>query len=136
MKVFVTSYYCDEPLAKKVITALKQAGFDVWDPEREILPGDNWAEKLAKGLEEADAMVALLTPNSLKGGVVKRDISYALNRKDFKGRLIPVFVGPPESFPENSIPWIVHHLKAVSLPEQGQAEKDFQQIAEALKAVA
>lgn len=136
MKVFVSSYYSDGPLAMRVIKALKQFGLDVWDPEREILPGDNWAERIAKGLEEADAMVALLTPNALKSGMVQHDISYALNKKDFSGRLIPVYVGSRENFPEDSIPWIVRHLKTLNLPEYGQADNDFQQIAQALKEVA
>jgi hypothetical protein len=136
MKVFVSSYYSDGPLARKVIKALKQSGLDVWDPEREILPGDNWAEKVAKGLEESDAMVVLLTPNALASGMVQHDISYALNKKDFNGRLIPVFVGSHESLPESSVPWIVRHLKTLNLPEHGQAEKELQQIAQALKEVA
>src|SRR3954453_6490147 len=107
MKVFVSSYYSDGPLARRVIDALKHSGLDVWDPEREILPGDNWAERVAKGLEEADAMVVLLTPNALKSGMGQHDISYALNKKDFDGRLISVFVGSRESLPENSVPWIL-----------------------------
>ena len=136
MKVFVSSYYSDGPLARRVIDALKQSGLDVWDPEREILPGDNWAQKVAKALEESDAMVVLLTPNALASGMVQHDISYALNNKDFKDRLIPVFVGSRESLPEESVPWIVRRLKTLNLPEDGQADKDLQQIAQALKEVA
>lgn len=136
MKVFVSSYYSDRALARRVIDALKQSGFEVWDPEREIFPGDNWAARVAEALEKSDTMVVLLTPNALASGIVQHDISYALSNEDFDGRLIPVFVGSRESFPEDSVPWIVRRLKTVSLPEHSQAEKDLQQIAQALKEVA
>lgn len=136
MKVFVSSYYSDGPLVRRVIDALRQSGLDVWNPEREIFPGDNWAGKMATALDESDAMVVLLTPNSLASGMVQHDISYALNRKDFKDRLIPVFVGSRESLPEDSVPWILRRLKTLNLPEGGEAEKDLERIAQALKEVA
>lgn len=136
MKVFISFCYNDEPLARRVIDALKKSGLDVWDPDQEILLGDNWAEKVAKGLKESDSMVVLLTPGALKSNMVHREISYALGEKHFNGRLIPVFIGSPKNFQENSIPWILRRLKTVNLPEHGQRDEDLQQIAQALKEVA
>ncbi len=91
--------------------ALLQAGLEVWDAEREILPGDNWAKKIAEGLEESDAMVVLLTPDGVRSQAVRREIDYASGEKSFDKRLIPVLVGSPEKFPEDSIPWILKRLK-------------------------
>jgi predicted nucleotide-binding protein len=72
MKVFISYAHNDMPLAKRVTNALEQSGLDVWDAEREILPGDNWAKKIAKALEESDAMVVLLTPDALSSKTVHR----------------------------------------------------------------
>jgi hypothetical protein len=55
MKVFISHSHKDEALATKVVTYLEAAGLDAWYDKREIMPGDNWAEKIAKGLRESDA---------------------------------------------------------------------------------
>ncbi len=62
---------------------------DVWLPEEQLLPGDNWAAKVGSVLEDADAMVVLLSPDSMKSEWVRHDIEYALGTAQFKGRLIP-----------------------------------------------
>ncbi|MDT5059592.1 MAG: hypothetical protein QOH63_51 [Acidobacteriota bacterium] len=135
MRVFISHSHTNEILARKVTKALEQAGLDVWYADREIMPGDNWAGKIAEGLEESEAMVVLLTPDALDSKAVRREIEYALGEKSFNKRLIPVLVGSPDKYPENSIPWILRHLKIITLPEQGQ-EEGIQQITQALKEVA
>ena len=135
MKVFISYAHTNEILAKKVTKALEHAGLDVWNAEREIMPGDNWAKKIAEGLEGSEAMVVLLTPDAINSKIVLREIEYALGKKSFNRRLIPVLVGSPDKYDENSIPWILRHLKMITLPEQGQ-EEGIQQITQALKEVA
>jgi hypothetical protein len=135
MKVFISYARANEILAKKVTKALERAGLDVWDAEREILPGDNWAEKIAEGLEESEAMVVLLTPDAINSKMVLREIEYALGKKSFNKRLIPVLVGSVDKHAPSSIPWILRHLTMVNLPEQGQ-EKGIEQITQLLKEVA
>ena len=115
MKVFLSHSSLDHELAQAVASALRKAGFTVWDPTTEILPGDNWAEKIGRALEESEAMVVLLTPAALAAESVRRDIEYALGNVRFKGRLIPVL---PQPFDElKSAPWILKRLKSVRLAE-------------------
>ncbi len=135
MKVFISYSHKNELLAREVAKALEQAGLDVWDAEREIMPGDNWAEKIAEGLKESEAMVVLLTPDAVQSRAVRHEIDYALGKKSFDKRLIPVLVGEPERFPENSIPWILRRLKMINLPEHDH-EEGIGQITQALKEVA
>ena len=92
MKVFISHAHENEALAKKLGKALKRAGWDVWDDEQ-ILPGDNWAEKIGQALEESQAMVVLLTGAALSSSNVRWEIDYALGTKRLKNRLIPVLVG-------------------------------------------
>jgi TIR domain len=136
MKVFISYARKDEALAEKVAAALEEAGLDAWYDKREIMPGDNWAEKIAKGLKESDAMVVLLTPNSLESDLVRRDIDFALSENAYNKRLIPVIVGEEAELPAWKIPWIFQHLKTVVLPEHGRNKEQLKQIANALKEVA
>ncbi|MCU1266777.1 MAG: hypothetical protein JWM21_3095 [Acidobacteria bacterium] len=137
MNVFISYSHKDEALARKVGKALQVAGLDVWNSELEILPGDNWAEKIAKALKESDAMVVLLTPEALSSSAVRREIDYALSRKTFSGRLIPVLVGAEEKVLAEKVPWILRHLNLINLPISGKEEDEgIRKITEALQAVA
>ncbi|MFQ5639797.1 MAG: toll/interleukin-1 receptor domain-containing protein [bacterium] len=131
MKVFISYTQSDEKLARKVAASLEQAGLDVWD-DREILPGDNWADKIAQALRESDAMVVLLTPEALRSSWVSRDIEYALGEKGYSKRLIPVLVGPPKKISKENIPWILRHLQLIMLAEPDKEEEGIRQIAQAL----
>jgi hypothetical protein len=81
-------------------------------------------------------MVVLLTPEATNSSWVRAEIDYALGEKTFRGRLIPVLVGPPERFPENSIPWILRRLKMINIPERSRYEENIWKITKALKEVA
>lgn len=136
MKVFISHSHETKVLAKKVSEALKHAGLDVWNYEQEILPGDNWAEKIGQALESSQAMVVLLTPEALNSPTVLRDIEYALGRKTFNKRLIPVLVGSEENMPLQKFPWILRHLNVIKLPAYGKQEEGIARITQALQAVA
>src|SRR2546423_807794 len=134
MQVFISYAETDEPVAKKVAAGLEKEGLKVWYDRREILPGQNWAESVAKALKESRAMVVLLTPASLRSSFVRREIDYALGDQTFSHRLIPVIVGSPEDLPKRDIPWILQTLKMINLPDRGNPDKKIKEIADALKA--
>jgi len=93
MKIFISHSHKDDVLARKIADSLKTAGFNVWDDTDEIMPGDNWAAKIAEGLRESEAMVVLLTPAALESTWVRREIEYALGEAGYNKRLIPVGIG-------------------------------------------
>jgi len=134
MRVFLSYAECDDGLARQVADALRDAGLDVWLAESEIMPGDNWAEKLAEALSHSDAMVVLLTHEALQSTWVRREIEYALGSKAYSRRLVPVLVGSPEALPEESVPWILRRLKMIRLREPCAGSQGMQDIAETLLA--
>jgi hypothetical protein len=137
MQVFISYSDRDELLARKVTNGLKQAGLKVWYEGDEILPGENWADKIAKALRESDAMVVLLTHEALHSVRVRRDIEYALGTKKYKERLIPVMVGTsPDDFGTSYFPWVLWSTSMVSLPKTGKQERAIKQIANALSLAA
>lgn len=136
MKVFISYSHKDEPLARKVTNALEKAGLSVWDPEREIMPGDNWAAKISQALQDSDAMVLLLTPDALLSKSVQRELEYALTKESYSHRLIPVLVNSQKKLTKEDIPWILRHLNMINISEQSQIEEGIEQIAQALKEVA
>ena len=133
MKVFISHSSKDEALASQITCSLEAAGFDVWFDKYEVLPGDNWADKVAQGLRESDAMVVLVTPTALESSRMQGDIDYALTQRRFKGRLIPVLAGDARGFQGWSIPWIFERLPVITLQDNGTSGGNLNQIAEVLK---
>ncbi len=136
MQVFISHSDETNVLAQKVSEALQRSGLEVWNGDQEILPGDNWAQKIAQALEESEAMVVLITPEALESTKVRNEINYALGSKNFNRRLIPVLVGSKESIPVGRLPWIFRHLNVIELPKHDTQEEGINQIAQALHAVA
>jgi hypothetical protein len=136
MKVFINNSQRAKPLARLVVKALRQAGWDVWYDEDEIYPGDNWATITGKGLEESDAMVVLLTPDAPDSPEVKRNVSFALGNNRYAWRVIPVLAGIDDAIALENFPWIVTHLKTIKIPAPDRQEEGITQITQALQAVA
>jgi hypothetical protein len=119
MNVFISHASTDSDLAQRVANVLRGAGFGVWD-ESQVLPGENWGEKLAQALQEADAMVVLLTPDAVRSPNISHDVGYALGKSNYRGRLIPVLAAPAGQLAEEQIPWILKKLPMISLNNGGE----------------
>ncbi|HKB65279.1 MAG TPA: toll/interleukin-1 receptor domain-containing protein [Pyrinomonadaceae bacterium] len=136
MRVFISHSHETKGLAEKLGEELRRAGMDVWNYEVDILPGDNWAQKIGQALESSQAMVALLTPEALNSRTVLQEIQYALGNKTFNKRLIPVLVGSEDNIPIEKLPWILKHLNVIRLAAYGTQEAGIERITQALQAVA
>lgn len=132
MKVFLAHAHDDAPLATHISRALAESGLDVWDPDHDLFPGDNWASEVARALEEYQAMVVLLTPAAASSPDVKRNIEYALGAKNYSNRLIPVVIGGREHFPAAEVPWIVRGMPWVELDDAENELPRVEPIAEAI----
>lgn len=109
-KVFLSYVHADRSSAEKVARQLESAGLSPWDPSEEIQPGDNWALKLGHALENADALVVLLSPDAVASKYVQREIEYALTSLRYKDRVIPVVVRPTRD-----VPWILRRFPTFDL---------------------
>ena len=132
MKVFISHSHVEASLASRVSDALEKSGLEVWNPDRELLPGDNWAYEVSRALEESQAMVVLLPPAAMDSPYVKRDVEFALGAKNFSNRLIPVVVGDPDHFPKQRLPWIIRHLPLIRLRDSEGEHPQVEPITEAI----
>ena len=132
MQVFISDSHSDSPLAARLSEALRKTGLKVWDLQVNLLPGDNWAARVGRALEESDAMVVLSTPNSISSPHVKAEMAYALGAKSYSNRLLPMAVGGREQLPWGELPWIIRRLRWVDLPNPEGGDPEFKPIADAL----
>lgn len=104
VKIFISHAERDRPYATALGKALKDAGESVWEPQG-LQPGENWGLKSGEALAGADAIVVLLSPESVATEWVRKEIEFAITSPRLKGRLIPVLVRPARD-----IPWILREL--------------------------
>ena len=102
MNVFLSHSHADKKWADALRTGLMEAGFQVWNPVDDMGAGINWHLEIGKALERSDAMIVLLSPDSVSSPSVRSEIEYALSGSQFRGRLIPVLLKPTAE-----VPWIL-----------------------------
>lgn len=98
MDFFICHNEADKQWAEWISWQLEQAGYKVWNPDWDILPGQNEILAIDKALDDASAqqterrMILLLSPNF--GGSSYQEVSrtsiQALDPDGSKGLLIPV----------------------------------------------
>jgi hypothetical protein len=124
-QVFLSYDHSDGKWARKLSEYLEAAGFRVFDRQNQLFPGDNWPLEIGKALDTSNAMVVLISPESVRSPWVQREIDYALVSLNYKDRLIPVEVKPATGFP-----WILRHMPWV----KGNPEEAGAGVAELLEA--
>jgi len=124
MNVFLSHAPEDQEWARELASNLRRRGIKVWDSASELSPGENWHLQVGKALEEAQAMIVLISPAAAESEELAHEIEYALTSKRFRDRLIPVIVKPTKK-----LPWILDRLN----PERGEPSQVSERIAERLK---
>lgn len=113
--VFLSYARSDRDLVQKIGHELSEAGLEVWDPDKNILPGSNWTAELKAALDSAGALVVFISPEAMASRSVSYEIEYALGAKHLRGRLIPVTIRPTKD-----APWILDSLQSVRYQGPGK----------------
>jgi hypothetical protein len=102
-------------------TALRQRGLDVWLDRWAMLPGDSLVKKIfTEGLEEADAIVVVVSAASVKKLWVAEELDAAVvKRIEQDTVLIPVVLGTLEP---SDLPAAIRHLLFEPVPDPSDFE--------------
>jgi hypothetical protein len=97
MPVLFISYKRDDKLAViPIVTRLKKGFyFDVWIDYDSIPGGAEWRRKIREGIEKADVVLLMLTPDACASEYVKEEIDYAKEQtKEQNHWIIPLQIKP------------------------------------------
>jgi WD40 repeat protein len=86
-KLFVSYSRKDSVAARKLIESFKSLGNEVWVDWESIPPAVDWLEQIFRGIEEADAFIFMVSPDSIISEVCKVEIGRAVQNNK---RIIPV----------------------------------------------
>ena len=87
--LFISYSRKDIESARKLTEAFKGQDLDYWIDWEGIAPTVDWWKEIEKGIEEADIFLFLLSPDSCRSPICKREIEHAARNGK---RLIPVVV--------------------------------------------
>ncbi|MDX2217003.1 MAG: TIR domain-containing protein [Oculatellaceae cyanobacterium bins.114] len=105
--------------AEQIRNSLRREGFTVWTNTTDIHAGAEFQTVIDRGIEEADNVVYLLSPASVRSPHCQHELAYALS---FNKRIIPVLV---EAIAPEQIPPGVQGLQYIDLTDNVQ-ESDYQ----------
>lgn len=81
-KIFISYSHQDNMCAKGIARYLQRHGYHVWIDSEQLILGKEWAASVDKALEESDAVIAILSANSVRRREVLREISITMERID------------------------------------------------------
>src|SRR5512138_1456454 len=86
-KLFVSYSRRDSVVARKLIESFRSIEQEVWVDWESIPPASDWLEQIFRGIEEADAFIFLISPDSIASEVCKVEIGRAAQNNK---RIIPI----------------------------------------------
>jgi hypothetical protein len=85
--IFLSYSRKDKGIVEQLENQLEAAGYETWIDIEGIRGGDLWREAIVKAIDQADALLALLSPNSAKSDNVRTELVLATENKT---RIVPV----------------------------------------------
>ena len=99
-KLFVSYSRRDSAAARKLIEAFRSIEQEVWVDWESIPPAVDWLEQIFRGIEESDAFIFMISPDSIASEVCKVELNRAAQNNK---RIIPIVLRdvPPKDTPES-----------------------------------
>lgn len=90
VEVFLSHSSRDRRFILKLAGFLRSHGIDAWYAEHHITGAQDWHDAIGRALKRVTHLAVVLSPNSVRSTWVYRELVYALVRRRFDGRIIPI----------------------------------------------
>jgi class 3 adenylate cyclase len=129
VRIFISHSHLDRVYVEREVTHnLKQYGIETWYSNTDLIPGENYIEKIQDGLLRSDWFVVVVSARSVASDWVRAEVRTAMKDPRLKDRIIPVVI-------DDTSPALVHHdLATVHSVFADKGEGAGQAIYEALRA--
>jgi len=93
--IFISYSRKDIDFAGKIVHALAENDLDTWIDWEDIPKGEDWWQQIQGGIEQADAFLFLVSPDSVKSEVCNQEIDHAVQNGK---RILPIVIHdiPPQ----------------------------------------
>jgi len=90
--VFISYSRTDNNFVEKLSADLRKQGISVWIDNQKIQAGANWMEEITKGLNNASALIYVISSDSVKSKWVERELQYIIQQNKI---VLPVPIPSP-----------------------------------------
>ena len=87
--IFVSYSRKDIDFADKIVQALAENSLDTWIDWKSIPKGEYWEQEIYRGIEEAEAFLFLISPDSISSQMCNKEIAHAVENNK---RILPIVV--------------------------------------------
>ncbi|HEY9602254.1 MAG TPA: TIR domain-containing protein, partial [Allocoleopsis sp.] len=115
-QVFISYADADRETMEKIRRSLRRESITVWTNTTDIQTGEAFEEAIQRGIEQADNVVYLLSPESVTSYFARKELEYALS---LNKRIIPVLVRELSS---ELIPNALRDLQYIDLTDNVQED--------------
>jgi formylglycine-generating enzyme required for sulfatase activity len=92
-RIFISYSRMDESFARRLAASLSNLGADVWIDVEDIPAGMKWSSAIQQGLDNAELMIVIISPDSMTSRNVEDEWQYYL---DHGKPIIPVLLHPAQ----------------------------------------
>lgn len=110
-QVFLAYAHEDQAVMQKIRHSLMRQAITVWTNNTDIQTGEAFDKAIQRGIEQADNLVYLLSPQALNSEYCQQELNYALS---LNKRIIPVLVNKT---PLEQIPDALRYLQYIDLTD-------------------
>jgi hypothetical protein len=90
MRIFISYSHLDKPEVDRIVTRLTNEGHDVWIDSIKLQVGDNIQAKIEAGIQQADALIVVISENSFKSQWVQHEFA-AIGLQNISRQERPLF---------------------------------------------
>ena len=87
--IFISYSRKDIRFAERIVQALARNKLDTWIDWKSIPKGEDWEQEIYRGIEEAEAFVFLISPDSVQSEMCSKEIAHAARNNK---RVIPIVI--------------------------------------------
>ena len=87
--IFISYARKDIDFAGKIVQALAEKDLDTWIDWKSIPKGEYWEQEIYRGIEEADAFLFLMSPDSVRSQMCSKEIGHAVENSK---RILPIVI--------------------------------------------
>ena len=118
-QVFLSYAEEDRATMEKIRASLRREGITVWTNTTDIKTGEDFVNSIKQGIEKADNLVYLLSPDAVKSTYTQQELDLAV---EFNKRIIPLLVQTTDNL---ELPSALQDLQYIDLTDN-LTEADYQ----------
>ena len=126
-QVFLCHDDQDQDTAEQIRQSLMRRGITVWNYRTDIQTSQDYHGAIARGLEEADNVIFILSPHAAQSDYCQRELAMALQ---LHKRVIPILAAPTD---DEMVPDSLKSLQYIDLTDNSQASDYLADESELLK---